>query len=210
MTTTAKPPAPIALLAFTGLYFAASVLAAILRGNSEFVIYIAVMAVLIAGVYLIHRRANLSIALLWCLSIWGLLHMAGGLLPIPESWPYNPPHPVLYSLWLIPEKLKYDQIIHAYGFGITTWLCWEALRNGVIGNHQITLRPTVGVMILCAAGGMGFGAFNEVIEFVATLSLPETNVGGYINTGWDLVYNLIGSALAAIIIYRVARRPAAA
>ncbi|MFV1996026.1 MAG: hypothetical protein ACC661_11380 [Verrucomicrobiales bacterium] len=48
---------------------------------------------------------------------------------------------------------------------------------------------------------MGFGALNEVVEFVATLTLPNTNVGGYVNTGWDLVANLLGCALAALIIY---------
>ena len=51
--------------------------------------------------------------------------------------------------------------------------------------------------------GMGFGALNEMIEFIATLTIPETNVGGYNNTGWDLVFNLIGCALAAIIIRQV-------
>jgi hypothetical protein len=47
---------------------------------------------------------------------------------------------------------------------------------------------------------MGFGALNEVIEFAATLTMPHTNVGGYVNTGWDLVSNLVGCALAAVII----------
>ena len=47
---------------------------------------------------------------------------------------------------------------------------------------------------------MGFGALNEVVEFIASLTLPETNVRGYENTGWDLVFNLLGSLLAAIII----------
>lgn len=48
---------------------------------------------------------------------------------------------------------------------------------------------------------MGFGAANEVIEFLATIILPETNVGGYENTGWDLVANFVGSLLAAVVIY---------
>ena len=33
---------------------------------------------------------------------------------------------------------------------------------------------------------------------VATLLVPETNVGGYVNTSWDLVSNLIGAIAAAI------------
>jgi hypothetical protein len=36
--------------------------------------------------------------------------------------------------------------------------------------------------------------------FAAVLLVPETNVGGYINTGWDLVANLAGCIFAAVLI----------
>jgi hypothetical protein len=49
---------------------------------------------------------------------WGLVHMAGGLIAVPETWPVNGEHRVLYSLWLIPDLLKYDHVVHAYGFGV--------------------------------------------------------------------------------------------
>ena len=139
--------------------------------------------------------------------------MIGGLLPIPDTWPQNTEigmGGVFYNLWLIPEKLKYDQVIHAYGFGITTWLCWQALSSSHVTKHNETLRPTLGLLTLCAAAGMGFGALNEIIEFIATLTIPETNVGGYINTGWDLVYNMLGSTFAASMIYLYSRREQAA
>ncbi|NQV25164.1 MAG: hypothetical protein HQ518_12440 [Rhodopirellula sp.] len=36
-----------------------------------------------------------------------------------------------------------------------------------------------------------------------TLALPETNIGGYINTGWDLVPNLVGvTAVCGLIAWR--------
>jgi hypothetical protein len=67
--------------------------------------------------------------------------------------------------------------------------------------------PTGGLIVLAAAGGMGLGALNEVIEFAATLLVPETNVGGYFNTGWDLVANTTGATFAAVVIWlRGARR----
>jgi hypothetical protein len=47
---------------------------------------------------------------------------------------------------------------------------------------------------------------NEVVEFVATLLIPETNVGGYRNTGWDLVSNLIGATTAATWIWLSERK----
>ena len=48
---------------------------------------------------------------------------------------------------------------------------------------------------------MELGALNEVVEFVAVLLIPNTNVGGYINTSWDLVANLVGCGVAASLIY---------
>ena len=65
---------------------------------------------------------------------------------------------------------------------------------------QAKRTATAALLVLCAAGGMGFGAANEVIEFAATILVPETNVGGYMNTGWDLVANLVGCVIAAVII----------
>ena len=60
--------------------------------------------------------------------------------------------------------------------------------------------PTLGLLIICGTSSMGYGALNEVIEFIATVFIPETNVGGYTNTSWDLVANLLGAIFATIII----------
>jgi hypothetical protein len=72
-------------------------------------------------------------------------------------------------------------------------------------DFAVELKPTFGLMVLCAAAGIGFGALNEVIEFIAVLTIPNTNVGGYENTGWDLVANLVGATVAAVIIRLGAR-----
>ncbi|MEZ4292220.1 MAG: hypothetical protein R3E53_17425 [Myxococcota bacterium] len=68
--------------------------------------------------------------------------------------------------------LKYDQLTHAYGFATATWLCRQAagswrptIRRGP-GSPR--LRPSLGTMSLVATAGMGLGASNEVVEFVAT------------------------------------------
>jgi len=183
---------------FTIAYMIAAIGGAFTRGNFEFLIYIGVMIILMGVVGFVHHRVTLSTGALWALSIWGLLHMAGGLVPVPESWPYDGEHAVLYSWWLIPDHLKYDQIVHAYGFGVTTWVCWQALTAAA--RPLGALRPSFGVMPLCVAGGMGFGAANEIIEFTATLLVPDTNVGGYVNTGWDLVSNMTGAVIAAVLI----------
>jgi hypothetical protein len=188
-----------AVLAFTVAYTVLSIVGASSRGNSEFLIYIGVMAALIAVVGFVHFRVRLSILALWGLSLWGLAHMAGGLVAVPAAWPINGEIRVLYSLWLIPGYLKYDNVIHAYGFGITTWVCWQGLRSAIQALGPV--RPSFGLMVLCATAGMGFGSVNEVIEFAATLLVPETNVGGFVNTGWDLVSNLCGATTAAVLIW---------
>ena len=66
----------------------------------------------------------------------GFCHMAGGLVPVPAHWPYNPPNAVLYSLWLISDLLKYDQIVHAYGFGVTTLAVLAGAALGGTGPRR--------------------------------------------------------------------------
>ena len=189
---------PVAL--FTSLYLVGALMTAVQGSNYEFLLYIGVVVLMMGVVWVVHGRVALTSGALWCLSIWGLAHMAGGLVVVPESWPVMGTNRVLYSLWLIPDRLKYDHVVHAYGFGVTTWVCWQGLRAALGGRHQ-RVRPTPGLMLLCAAAGLGFGALNEVIEFAATLLVPETNVGGYLNTGWDLVANLFGATVAVTAIW---------
>jgi hypothetical protein len=186
------------IILFNACYMLAAVAASMRMGNKEFIFYIVVMLVLIGVMAVVHRRVRLTAPLLWAFSIWGFLHMAGGLCPLPKGWPYNGDQAVLYSWWLIPGLLKYDQIVHAFGFGTTTCLCWHAVRQMFRAEDGRMVKPSLGVLILCEAAGMGFGALNEVVEFIAVLTIPNTNVGGYENTGWDLVANMTGTFLAAL------------
>ena len=41
---------------------------------------------------------------------------------VPSSWPVGGDSRVLYNLWLVPGVLKFDQIVHAYGFGLVPGL----------------------------------------------------------------------------------------
>jgi hypothetical protein len=201
------PPAParisraeIGVLAFNILYLMIALAASFQLQNREFLFYFVVMCVLLVSVTALHLHMRFPGAALWGLSLWSLAHMAGGLMSVPDSWPINGDTHVLYNLWLIPQRLKYDQLVHAYGFGLVTWICWLGLQKAFAGRG-VPVQPTFGLLTLCVAGGMGFGAANEVVEFIATLTLPSTNVGGYENTGWDLVSNLVGCVLAAVVVY---------
>jgi len=207
----------IVIAALTIAYMLIAVAAALAMGNNEFLLYAASTAVIALVVLGIHTRARFSMGVLICLSAWGLMHMAGGLVPVPESWPVSSTSHVLYSLWLIPDPgalpgghpdggvtgyFKYDNFVHAFGFGTTAWACWEGLKAGT----GVT-KPTVGLLTLCVAAAMGFGAVNEIIEFAAT-RMSDTNVGGYVNNAIDLVYNAAGAAIACALIYTFGRRPA--
>ena len=75
------------VLTFTLSYLGIATVWAIAASNKEFLFYIGVLFVLIPLVWVLHRRVTLSTGALWCLSLWGLSHMAGGLIPVPEGWP---------------------------------------------------------------------------------------------------------------------------
>jgi len=195
-----KPHSIVGVAVFTVSYLLVAVLGAVSTGSKEFLFYIAVMVILMAAVWAVHRRVNLTNPTLWALSLWGLLHMIGGLITVPEGWPANGENRVLYSLWLIPDFLKYDHVVHSFGFGVTTLVCWQGVKS-ILRRTGASVTPTFGLMVLAWAAGLGFGAVNEVIEFIAVLLVPNTNVGGYINTGWDLIANLTGATVAAALIY---------
>ena len=71
--------------------------------------------------------------------------------------------------------LRFDRLVHAFGFGAASVACWQALVP------RLTARPDARVAVLAALAGMGIGAINEVVEFAAS-RLSSTNVGGYSNT----------------------------
>ncbi|MCA9285718.1 MAG: DUF2238 domain-containing protein [Phycisphaerales bacterium] len=187
---------PMDVLVVNALNVGVAAGAAVVTGNREFLFYVVVLAVLLAIGLAVHVRVGFSPWVLRGLTLWAVLHMAGGLVPVPAGWPINGEQRVLYSWWLVPDRLKYDQVVHAFGFGVTTWAFWQGLRRM---THD-SVHPTLGALFTCACAAMGCGALNEVVEFVAVLTMPKTNVGGYDNTGWDLVSNTAGAVFAAFLI----------
>ncbi len=164
------------------------------RHNYEFVIYVLVIILLGIFILLSNKKVNYPNALLWLLTIWAIGHMAGGGLYLNDK--------KIYELIIIPLVgqpyyiLKYDQLIHAYGFGVTTFLSFLLLKPLL----KDSIKKWTALSIVLVMAGLGFGALNEIIEFIATVLVPETGVGGYINTALDLVFNLIGAILAILFI----------
>lgn len=197
------------LSVFSALYCVGFLAWALSQGNNEFIFYFVVMLVMIGLVMWADVRARFSPLVLWMLSLWGLAHMAGGNVPVtPDGIGFGTTAKpgetvtVLYNLWLLPgHGLKYDQLTHAYGFFVATTACWQAIRRLFTGQTPLTL----GVFVIVACAGMGLGAVNEIVEYIATLRGP-TNVGGYTNNAQDLIFNGIGAVCAAVSAWIGVRR----
>lgn len=163
-------------------------------GNYEFLWYVAVLVFFFGLLLGTIRTSEFPPVILWGLSIWGLLHMAGGSIPVGDT--------VLYGAQVIDiihngemSILKFDQVVHMFGFGVATLVAYHLM----LPRWQES-KSTILLAFLAAGVGMGLGTVNEIVEFIAVLSFPETGVGGYINTALDLVANMAGSLIAAFVV----------
>ncbi len=154
-------------------------------------------SVVLVGIgLLVLRRAPLPAGLAIALAVDAVAHLAGGMITVDED--------VLYDLALFPQigglethLFQYDHLVHAYGSGVATVTLWVLLvpvPARVWGRHHL--------ITLAVLAGMGVGAANELIEFVATMAHHGAHVGGYANTGWDLVANTVGALVGALVIAR--------
>ena len=172
----------VLLLAFSAYY--------VLRQNDEFIIYVGVIVVFLLLLLLTNRRVHYPAGLLWGLLAWSALHMAGGSIYLGATR--------LYERILLPLPiaglpiLRYDQAVHAFGFGLATLAMWHLLTPWLARP----LHRGVSLGIVVAMAGLGVGALNEIVEFGVTLVVPESGVGDYQNTALDLVANLCGALLA--------------
>ena len=69
------------------------------------------------------------------------------------------------------------------------------------------LNKWISLSIIIVMAGLGVGALNEIIEFMATVLIPQTGVGGYINTSLDLVADLFGSLGALVYLWIKEKNP---
>ena len=167
------------------------------RKNYEFLLYIGVIIFFLVVILATNQKIDYPNSVLWGLTLWALLHMSGGGLYIRGA--------KLYELILVPISadygiFRYDQFVHIVGFGVATLVMYHILKPSLMPG----LRRGPALFIVVVMAGLGVGALNEIIEFGATVLVPETGVGGYMNTSLDLVSDLIG-AIAAVIIVSVGR-----
>jgi len=163
------------------------------RKNYEFIIYVGVIVFFLIVFILTSEKVYYPNSVLWGLVVWAIMHMAGGSVHVNGT--------LLYKMMIIPLSesypvFRYDQLVHIIGFGVATLTFFYLLRPLLIPN----VKGWGVLSIILVAAGLGVGAFNEVIEFIVSSVVPESNVGGYLNTSLDLVSDLIGAVLALVVI----------
>ena len=188
-----------ALLIFTSLYLVGGAFYFIKDLNFEFIIYVAVILVILGGVYLTLPRTNFPTWMLWLLSVWGLMHILGGAVSTSDG--------VLFAYRIYPFLdlggefyiLKYDQLVHGYLYGVVAMMAYHLLRARLmVTNHNVL------VFLFAVLASVGISGLNEIMEFFISLTM-ENGVGGYDNTMLDMCFNLGGALIATWLYVRLVK-----
>ena len=150
-------------------------------GTPFYALFLGAGALLVASLDARHPFSDL---VLWGLALWGLAHMLGGLIEVNGE--------ALYEIELGAAQLRFDKFVHFMGFGFATLASYEVLR-ATTARDALPRSAAIAAFFV----GVGLGALNETVEFLITLLPTDSNVGGFSNTGWDLVANTLGAGLAA-------------
>lgn len=187
------------LYLFTALYLIAGSWFFIGSGNFEFIIYVAVIVAIFSGVLWLHKHVKFPVWMLTLLSVWGLMHVAGGAVPTSDG--------VLFAYRIYPFLdwggefyiLKFDQVVHGYLYGVV------AIMSHYILQQYMKVWPFPKLTFSFAMlASVGVSALNEIMEFIISLTM-ENGVGGYDNTMLDICFNLAG-ALIATTLYLLFRK----
>lgn len=184
------------IIAFSALYLIAGGIFFLRDFNNEFVIYVAVIVAIFAGVFATLRSTQFPVWMLWLLSFWGLMHVAGGAIQIGDH--------VLFAHKIYPFLdygvdfyiLKYDQVVHAYLYGLVALMAYHTLRVPLKVSGHTFLVGLVAAMI-----SLGISGLNEIMEFLIAVTLEENGVGGYENAMLDLIFNFSGAMVALGILF---------
>ena len=188
------------LLIFTAFYLVIGGWFFLKDLNHEFVIYVAVILAIFAGVAATQKITKFPVWMLWLLSIWGLMHVLGGAVETRDG--------VLFAYKIYPlidrggefYILKYDQVVHGYLYGLVALMSYHVLKVpfGVRSGF-------FGVALAAVLISVGISGLNEIMEFLIAVNLERNGVGGYENAMIDLIFNF-GGAVIAMIGYALIRR----
>lgn len=166
---------------FTLTYAAAFAVFGAAAGQRRTVAYLLVLGATAGIACAAHRVARFTPAVCWALSLAGLLHLIGGLLPSPQVGA-----PVFYETRLLLGALKYDQAVHATVSAVLAFAAWQ-----LVGRR----------LALAACVAFALGLVNEAFELASAMRFHDAYVGGFENTYWDVVFNAVGIAAASLWLY---------
>lgn len=171
---------------FTLTYAAAFATFGAAAGQRRVVAYLLVLGVTAGIACAAHRVVRFTPAVCWALSLAGLLHLVGGLVPSPQEGA-----PVFYETWLLPGALKYDQAVHATVSAVLTFAAMQVVRRR---------------LALAACVAFSLGLVNEAFELASAMRFHDAYVGGFENTYWDVVFNVVGIVAASLWLYLTGER----
>ncbi len=186
-------------LIFAYILFAILAIWSVISGNMEFVIYAVTVLVVVLLLHWGDRKNDFRPWTIWMFNAWLLMHIIGGLLIVNGH--------AMYSQMLIPiigepyNIFKYDQFVHIYCYFAMTPLLWQVLVNHMHEGSSIAVMKFFTIL-----AAIGVGGLNEIVEFTATVLVPDVNVGGYINNAIDIVCNSLGALLALPLLKRLPPR----
>ena len=135
------------------------------------------------------RLTSMPPAITIALACLGIAHLAGGLVTVGDD--------VLYNAHVGWQAFQYDHLVHSAGIFLGTVVVWTQFLSYTSGEARGGR-----VLVVCVLAGLGLGAINETIEFLMTVAHSGAHVGGYANTGWDLVSNVAGGVVAGVYLAR--------
>lgn len=176
----------VALISGFGLLFLS-------RLNYEFIIYVGVIIFFLCLVVISIKKVDYTLGALVGLTVWSALHLAGGGVTIGEGRLYDV---MLIRLSETYPVWRYDQLVHVWGFGASTLVAFCLLED----HLKTPVGSPVALSIVLVMAGLGMGALNEILEFMVSNCVPQSGVGGYMNTSLDLCADLIGAILGLLYI----------
>ncbi len=156
-------------------------------GNlSEFFLYAVGILGIIAVLWWGFRRLVVPVPLLVLLEAGILLHFAGGFVAVDGKRLYD-----ITLFGISAECLRFDKLVHLVNAFTVTLLVLRLVQS------RMRVVPIARLFVLLAV--LGLGATVELIEFSALKLFAQTGVGSYDNNMLDLVANLGGATLGALL-----------
>lgn len=145
-------------------------------GGTGFRVYTLVLAALAVTVWLALRRFEFPLWATVSLELALLGHIAGRLVMVGDT--------NLYRALVL--GMPGDKLLHAFNTGVAAVFVTVLMQRA-----GFRVNGWGGFIAVMAVSGLG--ALIEIIEYIGTLVLPHTNVGGYANNMQDLIANLAGA-----------------